>query len=569
MACTSSFAVEVISVPSASPTSVLAVDASSPSSPAHVAFVPLRPSPKPRDYRGEAVSPRDVTLEPTTFAVKLKHVGGASSPSLTNRGLSLLSGKSPGRSPPTVPRRISRPPDRSPPSHQRNNSGLSAKRVEVGEPRSPVGGVRDEHEDAEHLATRLFDVEAREMRVAVRENQLSQGEEKFSIKVEELAERERALEQKEAALLTRALGQPPSFDLSEREQKLTLQENQLTGQARRFKVEEEQVMAQQQEWARILESLTTKEAELSAQAQSLANRERELAKQTESLKIREEEVEEWKPQIYMMTQRENRVLLRETQIEKENEALARLSTALKAQKADITALYTSYSKMEKLCGRCLLEQISPDVVLLGPAVRDLEAKLHAAVETKDQELAADLREQLSYIQCECQAHFLPDALFCATCGAKRSDRRADFQHPRHLEDISTAIEGVHFAGLSNCLKEGYLVKKGGKVRTWKKRYFVLQSNGKFMYFEHSDGKKLCGQTLVSRQSSVGYKDSPTGFWLCPQPNGRIFELESDDIECRKEWVDAIESLLGPNEPRQWDRTVVPYAVDGKIVVEKL
>lgn len=82
-------------------------------------------------------------------------------------------------------------------------------------------------------------------------------------------------------------------------------------------------------------------------------------------------------------------------------------------------------------------------------------------------------------------------------------------------------------------------------------------------------KKLCGQTLISRQSAVGYKETPTGFWLCPQPNGRIFELESDDIECRKEWVDAFESLLGPNEPRQWDKTVVPYTVDGKVIVEKL
>lgn len=95
------------------------------------------------------------------------------------------------------------------------------------------------------------------------------------------------------------------------------------------------------------------------------------------------------------------------------------------------------------------------------------------------------------MKCSCEAMFLPDALFCATCGAKRIGKRPDIisPQPRPLE-VKGVGEEIHFPGLSNCLKEGYLVKKGGKVKTWKKRYFVLQVTGKLMYFEHSDGKKI-------------------------------------------------------------------------------
>jgi hypothetical protein len=102
-----------------------------------------------------------------------------------------------------------------------------------------------------------------------------------------------------------------------------------------------------------------------------------------------------------------------------------------------------------------------------------------------------------------------------------------------------------------------MVKKGAKVKSWKRRYFVLQASGKLMYFENSDGRKLLGQLQVTSESSVGVRGNggegeEGGLWVCPEPNGRIYEFEAGDAAARDKWITALNSLIGPiNMPRQW------------------
>lgn len=98
-----------------------------------------------------------------------------------------------------------------------------------------------------------------------------------------------------------------------------------------------------------------------------------------------------------------------------------------------------------------------------------------------------------------------------------------------------APPGPHFPG---CFKEGFLNKKGEKLNTWKRRYFVLQ-NGKLMYFETLDTKKLGGQVEISKTSTFGVRGTSLAFWVCPVPNAPVMELEAEDAATRDSWVEAL------------------------------
>lgn len=120
----------------------------------------------------------------------------------------------------------------------------------------------------------------------------------------------------------------------------------------------------------------------------------------------------------------------------------------------------------------------------------------------------------------------------------------------------TTADGT-LGSFPGCLLEGFMIKKGAKVKNWKRRYFVLQVSGKLMYFENSDGRKYLGQLQVTSESSVGVRGNggegeEGGFWVCPEPNGRIYEFETGESELRDKWIEALNSLIGPlNMPRQW------------------
>lgn len=131
---------------------------------------------------------------------------------------------------------------------------------------------------------------------------------------------------------------------------------------------------------------------------------------------------------------------------------------------------------------------------------------------------------------------------------------------------------VGLGSFPGCVKEGFMIKKGAKVKNWKRRYFVLQVSGKLMYFENCDGRKLLGQLQVTSESSVGVRGNggegeEGGLWVCPEPNGRIYEFETGDADSRDKWITALNSLIGPiNMPRQWKQKapekpekVEPYA----------
>ena len=52
-----------------------------------------------------------------------------------------------------------------------------------------------------------------------------------------------------------------------------------------------------------------------------------------------------------------------------------------------------------------------------------------------------------------------------------------------------------FAVAPHQVCRGYLIKMGGKIKSWKKRWFVLRQS-KLMYFENDSEEKLKGTVEV-------------------------------------------------------------------------
>jgi len=64
-----------------------------------------------------------------------------------------------------------------------------------------------------------------------------------------------------------------------------------------------------------------------------------------------------------------------------------------------------------------------------------------------------------------------------------------------------------------------------------------------MYFENVETKRLKGQVIVDRLSTVGSHAQDNAFWLCPAPGGRSFDIEADDSRSRDAWLESIRQVI--------------------------
>jgi hypothetical protein len=62
-----------------------------------------------------------------------------------------------------------------------------------------------------------------------------------------------------------------------------------------------------------------------------------------------------------------------------------------------------------------------------------------------------------------------------------------------------AAQGISVASLGNPDKDGYLTKRGGNIKTWKKRWCVLK-DGSIFYFK---GPKVGSNTQAPRPAARG------------------------------------------------------------------
>lgn len=90
----------------------------------------------------------------------------------------------------------------------------------------------------------------------------------------------------------------------------------------------------------------------------------------------------------------------------------------------------------------------------------------------------------------------------------------------------------------NCIREGYLTKKGDTRRTLKSRYFVL-TPGELRYYKHPKDLKPIGIITIHDKAVVqASKEEAFAFFLVPVPGGRQFALSAKDSQDQVNWLEA-------------------------------
>jgi len=111
-----------------------------------------------------------------------------------------------------------------------------------------------------------------------------------------------------------------------------------------------------------------------------------------------------------------------------------------------------------------------------------------------------------------------------------------------LADYEDETEPVFFQSV----REGYLLKSGGSIKTWKNRYFVL-FHDKMQYFHSkSTTNSVTGEIPLNRDAVVQAEvavDNPGMFSVTPIPGGRKYMIAAASGEGAHNWISDITDLI--------------------------
>jgi len=97
------------------------------------------------------------------------------------------------------------------------------------------------------------------------------------------------------------------------------------------------------------------------------------------------------------------------------------------------------------------------------------------------------------------------------------------------------------------VKEGYLTKKGLKIRSWQKRFFIFESNGNLHYYKNHHTSKSKGTIVLSAQSRIEkHKEKAQTFIITPEPSGRRYLVRAVDDETTLSWMVALYGWIRSN-----------------------
>lgn len=120
----------------------------------------------------------------------------------------------------------------------------------------------------------------------------------------------------------------------------------------------------------------------------------------------------------------------------------------------------------------------------------------------------------------------------------------------NMSETAQAGQAGAAAKLDATVKEGWLLKRGEHIRTWRPRYFILKENGQFIGFKskpssHQDlNDPLNNFTVKGCQIMTADRPKPFTFFIrglqMTTVVERTFHVESDQE--RKDWLQAIEGV---------------------------
>ncbi|XP_013911289.1 PREDICTED: pleckstrin homology-like domain family B member 1 [Thamnophis sirtalis] len=126
-------------------------------------------------------------------------------------------------------------------------------------------------------------------------------------------------------------------------------------------------------------------------------------------------------------------------------------------------------------------------------------------------------------------------------------RKEDFDLRWHIESSGHSVDTCSHIILSEKLCKGYLVKMGGKIRSWKKRWFVFDRlRHTLSYYVDKHEAKLKGLIYFQAIQEVYYdhlqcaaKSPNPALTFCIKTHDRLYYMVAPSAEALRIWMDVI------------------------------
>ncbi|XP_059207999.1 pleckstrin homology-like domain family B member 1 [Centropristis striata] len=127
------------------------------------------------------------------------------------------------------------------------------------------------------------------------------------------------------------------------------------------------------------------------------------------------------------------------------------------------------------------------------------------------------------------------------------NRKEEFDLRAHVESSGHSIDTCPFVILTEKMCKGHLVKMGGKIKSWKKRWFVFDRiKRNFCYYVDKHETKLKGLIYFQAIEEVYYdhlrsatKSPNPSLTFCVKTHDRLYYMVAPSPEAMRIWMDVI------------------------------
>ncbi|XP_029430140.1 pleckstrin homology-like domain family B member 1 isoform X16 [Rhinatrema bivittatum] len=126
-------------------------------------------------------------------------------------------------------------------------------------------------------------------------------------------------------------------------------------------------------------------------------------------------------------------------------------------------------------------------------------------------------------------------------------RKEDFDLKVHIESCGHSVDMCHHIILTEKMCKGYLTKMGGKIKSWKKRWFVFDRLKRTLsYYIDKHETKLKGVIYFQAIEEVYYdhlrsaaKSPNPALTFCVKTHDRLYYMVAPSAEAMRIWMDVI------------------------------
>ncbi|XP_061595885.1 pleckstrin homology-like domain family B member 1 isoform X6 [Cololabis saira] len=127
------------------------------------------------------------------------------------------------------------------------------------------------------------------------------------------------------------------------------------------------------------------------------------------------------------------------------------------------------------------------------------------------------------------------------------NRKEEFDLRAHVESSGHCVDTCPFVILTEKMCKGHLVKMGGKIKSWKKRWFVFDRlKRNFCYYADKHETKLKGLIYFQAIEEVYYdhlrsaaKSPNPSLTFCVKTHDRLYFMVAPSAEAMRIWMDVI------------------------------